>query len=72
MVTGAPPFAFFGEVIAIGRSSGYLKGEAHDGLVDAADLFDIEVAVAEPFAVEDEQVLEDAMEHAVRDAGNRR
>ena len=47
---------------------GDFEVEAHHRLVDRADLLDVERAVAEPFAVEDEQVLEHAEDDAVRDA----
>ena len=42
---------------AMERPLGDFELEAHDRLVDAADLFHVERAVAQAFAVEDEQVL---------------
>ena len=42
--------------------------EAHHGLVDRADLLDVEGAVGDALAVEDEEVLEDAVDDAVGDA----
>jgi hypothetical protein len=51
------------------RALGALDVEAHHRLVDRADLLDVEGAVGEALAVEDEQALEDAPEHAVGDAG---
>ena len=47
---------------------GHFEVEAHHRLVDRADLLDVERAVAEPLAVEDEQVLEHAEDDAVGDA----
>ena len=46
---------------------GHFEVEAHHRLVDRADLLDVEGAVAEPLAVEDEQVLEHAEDDAVGD-----
>ena len=42
-----------------------LQAEAHHRLVDRADLLDVEGAVGEPLAVEDEQVVEHAEDVAV-------
>ncbi|MCC7494461.1 MAG: hypothetical protein IT204_19040 [Fimbriimonadaceae bacterium] len=55
-----------------GRAGHPFEREAHDGLVDRADLLDVEGAVGEPFAVEDQQVAEDALQAAVGEAGERR
>jgi hypothetical protein len=43
---------------------------AHEGLVDAADLLDVEGAVGEALALEEEQALEDLKDGAVVDAGD--
>jgi hypothetical protein len=51
------------------RAVGALQFKAHHRLVDRADLLDVEGAVGEALAVEDQQGLEDAPEHAVGDAG---
>ena len=53
-----------------GASLGHFQVKAHHGFIDAADLFDVERAVAEAFSVEDEQVTEYAENHAVGDAGH--
>ena len=50
-----------------GWASGDFEAEAHHGLIDAADFLDVQRAVAEAFAVEDEQVVQDAEESAVAD-----
>jgi hypothetical protein len=42
---------------------------AHEGLVDAADLFDVEGAVGEALAAEEDEALEDLVEGAVVEAG---
>ena len=55
-------------LMAIERPCGHLEVEAHHRLVDAADLLHVERAVAQPLAVEDEQVLEHAEDDAVGDA----
>ena len=66
IVVGAP-WGFVG-LMAIERPRGHFEVEAHHRLVDRADLLDVEGAVAEPLAVEDEQVLEHAEDDAVGDA----
>ena len=48
---------------------GHFEVEAHHRLVDRADLLDVEGAVAEPLAVEDEQVLEHAKDHSIGNTG---
>ena len=50
-----------------GPALGHTEVEVHHRLVDAADLFDIQATIAEPLAVEDQQVLEHAVNHAIRD-----
>ena len=54
---------------ADGDAVGGFDGETHHGFVDGADLFDVEGAVGDAFAVEVEEILEDAEEDAV---GNQR
>ena len=66
IVTGAP-FRFLG-LSAIDGPFGNVQLEAHHGLVNAADLFHVEIAVAEPFAVEDEQLGQNPVDNAVRHA----
>src|SRR5207248_2266178 len=51
-----------------GATLGYVKLKTHDGLVDTADLLHIKRPVAQAFAVEDEQVAEDAEQDAIRHA----
>ena len=46
---------------------GHFEVEAHHRLVNRADLLDVEGAVAEPLAVEDEQVLKHAKDDTVGD-----
>jgi hypothetical protein len=48
-----------------------LQREAHHGFVNRADLPDVEGPVREPFAVQHEEIVEDATDHAVGD-GHRR
>jgi len=48
---------------------GAFHGKAHDGLVNGADLLDIEGAVGEALAIEVKQEVEDAVQSAIRDAG---
>ena len=48
---------------------GHFEVEAHHRLVDRADLLDVEGAVAEALAVEDEQVLKHPKDHPVGNAG---
>ena len=47
---------------------GHFEVKAHDRLVDRADLLDVEGAVTEPLAVQDEQVLKHPKDDPVRDA----
>ena len=44
-----------------------LEVEAHDRLVNRADLFDIQGAVAEPLTVEDEKIVEDPKDNSIGD-----
>ena len=44
-----------------------LQGEADHGLIDGADLLDIEGAVGEALAVEEQELFQDAEEGAVGD-----
>ena len=53
-------------------AGGDFEIEAHDRLVHAADLLDVERAVAEPLAVENEQVSQHAKNNTVGDARNGR
>ena len=50
-------------------AGGLLHLEAHDRLIDRADLLDIEGPVGEAFAVEVEEKIQDAVQGAVGDAG---
>lgn len=65
-----------GSAVRLGRldgnapSLGDFQVEAHHRLVHAADLLDIERAVTQAFAVENEQLFQHAIDHAVGDAGN--
>ena len=54
-------------LMAIDRPSATWRLKAHHGFVDAADLLHVEGPVAEPLAVEDQQVLEHAVDNPVRD-----
>lgn len=51
------------------RPAGNFQAEAHHRLVHAADLFDVKRAVAEPLAVEDQELFEDAVDGVVGDEG---
>ena len=53
-----------------GASLGDFQVETHHRFVNAADLLDVERPVAEAFTVEDQEIIEDAEDHAVGDAGN--
>ena len=46
---------------------GGFDGETHHGFIDGADLFDVEGAVGDAFAVENEELLECAVDGAVGD-----
>ena len=48
---------------------GHFEVEAHHRFVDRADLLDVEGAVAEPLAVEDEQVLKHPEDYPVGNTG---
>src|SRR5262249_16836852 len=61
----------FGWLDRDGAALRHFEVETHHGLIYAADLLHVESAVAEPFALEDEQVAEDAKNDAVGNAGNR-
>ena len=50
-------------------AAGGLEPEAHHGLVDRADLLDVEGAVGDALAVEHQQLVERAVDGAVRDEG---
>jgi hypothetical protein len=47
-------------------AAGKLDLEAHHHLVDRADLLDVEGAVGEALALQDQEALEDAPDRAVR------
>ena len=55
-------------LIAADRPPGAFELEAHHRLVDGADLLDVQGAVREALAVEDEQLLERSEDGAVGDA----
>ena len=54
-------------LMAIDRALGHLQVEAHHRFVHAADLLHVQRAVAEPLAVEDQQVAEHAENDTVGD-----
>ena len=57
-----------GDGLALGTS----EGEAHHGFIDGADLFDIEGAIGDALAIEEEQAPEQAEDRAVGDEGDLR
>src|SRR6266540_1741392 len=50
---------------ADGRSRGFAEFEAHHRLVDGSDLFHVEGAIADALAVEEQEVLEDAVDDTI-------
>ena len=66
-VLGAP--SFFAGLMGDRAAGRDLHPEAHDRLVHRADLLDVEGAIGDAFAAEDEELLEHPVDRAVRDEG---